>query len=45
LKYAEKNLNGGMKHQEEQERRERKISKIDYSKTEMTSYYAEILIS
>jgi hypothetical protein len=30
-----------MKHQEEQEKRERKISKADYSKIEMKSYYAD----
>jgi hypothetical protein len=33
-----KNVNGGMKHQEEQERKERKISKADYSKIETISY-------
>jgi hypothetical protein len=40
-----KNLNGGMKHQEEQEKRERKNFKVDYSKIEMTSNYAGTLIS
>jgi hypothetical protein len=41
----EKNLNGGMKHQEEQERKERKISKVDYSKIETISYCVVQLIS
>jgi hypothetical protein len=45
LKYAVKNLNGGMKHQEEQERKEPKISKVDYSKTETIKCYAEEGIS
>jgi hypothetical protein len=37
----EKNSNGGMKHQEEQENREQRTSKAEYSKTEMKSYYAD----
>jgi hypothetical protein len=40
-----KNSSDGMKHQGEQEKRERKISKVDYSKTEMRSYYADRLPS
>jgi hypothetical protein len=36
----EQNLNGGMKLQEEQEKRERKIFKADYSKKETKNYYA-----
>jgi hypothetical protein len=35
----EQNSSGGTKHQEEQEKREQKISRADYSKTEMKSYY------
>jgi hypothetical protein len=35
-----KNLNGGMKPQKEQERKERKTSKVSYSKTETKNYYS-----
>jgi hypothetical protein len=35
----EQNSNGGTKQQEEQEKREQKISRAYYSKTEMKCYY------
>jgi hypothetical protein len=35
----EQNSNGGMKHQEGQEKREQRISKVIYLKTKVKNYY------
>jgi hypothetical protein len=41
----EQNSNGGMMHQEEQKKREQKISKAIYSKTEVKKYYVDQYLS